>query len=40
MLISIKNYLKGYFYRLKTKVNVDSDFYEEFVFKLCDMECD
>lgn len=40
LLISIKNYLVSCFYRLKTKVNVDEDFYEEFCFRLCDMESD
>lgn len=37
-MISIKNYLKSYFYRFRTKLDIDSDFYEEFYFRLCDLE--
>lgn len=39
-MISLKNYVYSLWYRLKTKVDVDSDFYEEFTFRLYDMECD
>ena len=39
-MISLKDYLVGYFYRLRTKIDVDKDFYEEFYFNLFDLECD
>lgn len=37
--MSIKKYIIGYFYRLKTKIDVDKDFYEEDFF-LIDLESD
>lgn len=40
MIINIKNYIKEYFYKIKTKIDVDSDFYEENVFYLFDLEVD
>lgn len=38
MLISIKNYIKDYIVKFKTKIEVDTDFYEEFEFHLIDLE--
>lgn len=39
-MISIKNYFYTLWYRLKTKIDVDSEFYEESCFRLYDLESD
>ena len=40
MILSLKNYIKCLIYKLKTKVAVDSDFFEDDEFYLIDLECD
>lgn len=38
MVINIKKYLKEYIIKFKTKINVDTDFYEDDEFYLIDLE--
>lgn len=37
MILSIKNYIINFFYKLKTVVDVDDDFYDEVIY-LIDLE--
>ena len=37
MILSIKNYIINYFYKITTKVDVDEEFYDDFIF-LNDLE--